>query len=86
MAKEIARRISIETRSVVIDVQDVFGTVTSHTVPLFGDCCPTCNIAVAGGSTDINVSAVSIVQHITEVETALLKKLMAAGISVPVTA
>lgn len=77
---------NVASRSLVIDVQDVFGNISHHTIPLFGDPCPMCNMAVAGGSTDINASVAAIVAHVMEVENALLGKLKAAGIDVPTTA
>lgn len=83
MAREIQRRINIAARTVTVDVQDVFGNVTHHTIPLFGDCCPTCGMAAPGGTKDFKASADAIVQHVTEVESVLLEKLTAAGIEVP---
>lgn len=83
MAKELATRLNIAHRTVTVDVQDIFGNVTHHTIPLFGDPCPTCQMAVAGGTTDLKASAAAIVAHVTEIETALLEKLKAAGIDFP---
>ena len=86
MAKELATRFNIAHRTVTVDVQDVFGNVTHHTIPLFGDCCPTCQMAQSGGTNDVKASTAAIVQHVTEVETALIEKLKAAGIDVPISA
>lgn len=83
MAKELALRLNIAHRSVTVDVQDIFGNITHHTVPLFGDPCPTCQMAVAGGTTDLKASTAAIVQAVTDIETALLGKLKAAGIDFP---
>jgi hypothetical protein len=83
MAKEIQRRVNIALRSVAVDVQDIFGNVTTHTIPLFGDPCPTCGMALPGGTKDLNASAQTIVDHVTEIETALAEKLQTAGIATP---
>lgn len=83
MAKELQRRVNISLRNVAIDVEDIFGIVTTHTVPLFGDACPTCGMSAAGGSPDIGASVAAILANVTEVETALAAKLKASGIDVP---
>lgn len=82
MAKELQRRLNIALRTVAVDVQDIFGIVTTHTVPLFGDACPTCRMAIAGGTPDINLSVAAILANVSEIETALAGKLQAAGIDV----
>lgn len=83
MAKEIARRIDIAARTVTIDVQDIFGCVTHHTVPLFGDACPMCQMALAGGTPDLNATAAAVLAGVSTIENAILAKLQASGIDVP---
>jgi hypothetical protein len=86
MAIELATRLNIAARTVTVDVQDIFGNVTHHTIPLFGDPCPTCQMCAPGGSTDLKASTAAVVAHVTEIETAVLEKLKAHGIDVPVNA
>lgn len=75
MAKELASRKDIAQRTVIVDVQDIFGNVTHHTVPLTGDGCPLCKRCAPGGSQDIDASIDSIVAHVTEIENDVLAKL-----------
>jgi hypothetical protein len=75
MAKELASRRNMATRTVTVDVEDIFGNVTHHTIPLFGDACHICQRCAPGGTNDIDASIDAVVAHVTEIENAVLAKL-----------
>lgn len=75
MAKELAARLNIAHRSVTVDVEDIFGHVTHHTIPLFGDPCHMCQQCAPGGTEDVDASVDAIVAHVQEIEDAVLAKL-----------
>lgn len=66
MAKEIRRRLDIASRSVIVEVEDDFGIVTPHTIPLTGDVCAHCGCVIPGtkGSPDVEASAAAVVAHV----------------------
>lgn len=65
------------TRTVSVDVEDYFGVVTTHTIPLVGDCCSLCNRVFPGndGSADIEASVAQVVAHVRDIGDGLITKL-----------
>jgi len=81
MAKEIRRRFNTATRHVVIDVEDDFGNVSVHSIPLTADHCSHCGQALPGtqGTTDVNATAAAIVAHVDRMMPELIAKLEQAA-------
>jgi hypothetical protein len=77
MAIEIQRRIDFATRTVTVDVQDIFGVITPHTIPMTGDHCPTCGCSLPGttGSPDLEASVAAAIAHVGEIEQGFLAQL-----------
>jgi hypothetical protein len=83
-AKELRRRVNLATRTVVVDVEDDFGIVTPHTLPLIGDHCPHCGSQLPGNSgvRDMDASATAAVKHIDDITEQILPHLEKAGVDV----
>lgn len=75
MARELSRKYDIASRSVSVTVEDYFGHVSHHTIPLTGDSCPHCGVVMVGGSEDIEASISAVIAHVSEVGDALISKL-----------
>jgi hypothetical protein len=102
MAIEIQRRVDFASRTVTVDVQDIFGIITPHTIPMTSDHCPMCGGALAGttGSPDLEASVAAAVAHINDIELGfiaqlkssknispeMLKAIQAAEANIPATA
>ena len=69
MAKEISRTFDIASLSVVVRVENDFGHVTPHTIPLTGDKCAHCGLIIPGtkGSPDVAASVAAVLAHVDEV-------------------
>lgn len=54
------------TRTLVLDVEDHFGVVSHHTIPLMGDKCPHCGTVLGGsaGSPDIEASVAQVIASV----------------------
>lgn len=83
MAKELNRRFIAATMTIVVDVEDDFGVISHHSIPLVGDMCPHCRSVIhENGEPDIEAAvkrAVSLIDgHIESV----LPRLEKAGIDV----
>jgi len=77
MAREISRRLDIAQRTLTVDVEDDFGVVSHHTIPLAGDVCPLCKNAIPGtqGSPDVEASVTAILAATLAVTDGLIKQL-----------
>ncbi len=77
MAKEIRRRIDIASLSLVVEVENDFGVVTPHMIPLTGDKCAMCGCVVLGtkGSPDIETSIQAVLSHVDNVTNDVIAKL-----------
>lgn len=83
-AAVIAKRLNFATRTLVVEVQDDFGTVSHHTLPLMADSCPHCGMALpssAPGTPDINAAITAVLTQVDQWAADLKAKLQAAGIT-----
>lgn len=80
-AKEIKRKFNIAHRQVVIEVQDEFGHVSTHSIPLLSDHCEHCGQALPGtnGTADVNATALATVAHVDSLMDDLIQKLEVAA-------
>jgi hypothetical protein len=84
MSKELARRFVPATMTVVVDVEDDFGTVSHHTIPLVGEQCPFCKTVIHdNGVPDIEAAALKAVAHVDANIDAVLPQLEKAAASHP---
>jgi len=86
-ATVIAKRLNLATRTLVLDVQDDFGTLSQHTLPLMADSCPHCGFAMPAslqGTPDINAAITAVLASVDQNTADLTTKLQAAGIAVAI--
>jgi hypothetical protein len=85
MAKEIARHVNLHTRTVVVEVEDDFGVVSRHTIPLIGDCCSMCGHQFPGsnGTPDVEASIAQAVAHVDGIMDEMIPKLEKVAHSSP---
>jgi hypothetical protein len=74
-AREIRRRFDWAQRVMVVDIEDDFGIVTPHTIPLTGDSCVLCGHVMPGGSTNVDLSVAVAVAGVDQTTDDLLAKL-----------
>lgn len=81
MAREIKRRFNTAARNVVIEIEDDFGNVSHHSIPLLGDTCHHCGQTLPGtsGAADVNAAAEGLVKHIDGMQPDLIAKFEAAA-------
>lgn len=75
MASELERRFDWAQRVMVVDIEDDFGHVTPHTIPLTGDACSLCGHVMPGGSADPDASVAAAIAHVDQITDDLLAKL-----------
>ncbi len=77
MAKVLSRRLDIAQRTVTVDVEDCFGVLHTHTIPLTGDRCFHCKQAMPGtsGSTNVEATVTAIIASMGTMEDELIAKL-----------
>ena len=77
MAKELSRKYDIASRSVSVTVEDYFGHVSHHTIPLTADMCPHCGHKMPGnnGSPDVEKSIAAVLEHVRQVADDVIAKL-----------
>jgi hypothetical protein len=84
MAKELTRRFNTANRTITVEIQDDFGNISLHTLPLSGDQCPMCKHLLPGanGVTDVPTAVQGLVDHIDQITADVLPKFEAAGMDV----
>ncbi len=82
MSKEVSRRIDFSSRTVTVDIEDIFGVISHHTIPLIADHCLYCGSKKENGSKgspDVEASISAAILHVSEIENDVVSKLEASG-------
>jgi hypothetical protein len=84
MAQELSRKFNTANRTITVEIQDDFGNVSLHTLPLTGDQCPMCKQLLPGanGVTNVPAAVKGLVDHIDQITADVLPKFEAAGMDV----